>query len=168
MSATNLTIQLQFNEHGQRFRVLTDTGTSLGQSRNHFWSSLWNGFFGWLVTMPTHDELTIDGQTLLIESKRRFMGARYRLSINQQPVAAVVTRTISYRSTDQINVRHENLQLTTGLGRAQYVLHNGAKTVLIIRQQADNADHYTLEIGDGFGLLTGIGVAIGILAGHGK
>lgn len=118
--------------------------------------------------MPTHDELTIDGQTLLIESKRRFMGARYRLSINQQPVAAVVTRTISYRSTDQINVRHENLQLTTGLGRAQYVLHNGAKTVLIIRQQADNADHYTLEIGDGFGLLTGIGVAIGILAGHGK
>lgn len=153
--------------HGERFTVTDSHGKKLGSSAARFWPSLWNTFLGWLIAVPTSDELKIMDNDLLVESKVRFMNAKYRVVVNHQPVALVTAK--NFRGSDLINVKNTRYTLKTGLGDTRFTVLSDVQTaVLNIQKQAGTAEKYQLTIPSDFGLLTGIGLAIAILAGQGK
>ncbi|GEK28476.1 hypothetical protein [Furfurilactobacillus siliginis] len=152
---------------GERFTVNDGDGKKVGSSPSRFWPSLWNTFLGWLIAVPTSDELTIMDNVLLVESKLRFMDTKYRIVVNHQPVALLTSK--NFRGSDLINVKNKRYALKKGLGDTHFTVLADAQTpVVTIQKQLGTADKYQLTISTDFGILTGIGLAIAILAGQGK
>ncbi|HAT54967.1 MAG TPA: hypothetical protein DCW31_06990 [Lactobacillus sp.] len=154
--------------HGRRFLLSSVDEKEIGRVKTKGWSNLWNQFFGWLVAVPIHDEMTVENNTLIIESKTHLMSGKYRIEINHQPVALVMTH--NYQNGFTINIKNERYLLKTGLGNASFQVLRDSDQMLMMqmRQQIDNADKFKLEINDKLGLLTGVGLAIIIMRNNGK
>ena len=153
---------------GKRFLLTNEDGHELGRVKNHGWTNLWNQFLGWAVAMPSHDELTVEGMTLTVESKTHLLSGKYRLEINHQPVALVVTH--NFQNGYLINVKNERYQLKAGLGNASFqIIRSADQTpVVSMRQQIDDPDAFSVTVNESFGLLTGIGLAMIIMREQGK
>ncbi|GKT02577.1 hypothetical protein ACRYI5_01840 [Furfurilactobacillus sp. WILCCON 0119] len=164
-----ITTQLQINaKHHQRFVLSGEDGQVLGCVETHGLIGTWNMFLGWLVSLPIHDEMQVMENHLLVESKVRWLGAKYRISVNHQPVAVVVTH--NFRAGYLINIKNEYYQLTTGPGETSFTITAPGVTqpLLALRQLPGTDDRFVMTVGPTLGLLTGTGLAMAILAGHGK
>jgi len=150
---------------GNRFLLSDSQGQRLAGAKDHFWSSIWNSFLGWMVAIPTSFKMEIKGQTLILNSKIQVFGSKYDILVDDKLVASLATQNSNYKQPYKVNVGSMDYTLVPYPANTYFELRtsDSSRKVLALRRDVSNPSKYVFAVEDKLPLLTAAGLCMAIL-----
>lgn len=152
-------------KHGKRFVLKDSEGHQIATAKDHFWSSIWNSFFGWLVSIPTTFEMSVKGEPLALESKIQVFGSKYDIVVGEQKVASLSTQNSNYQQPYKVEVGDEALTLVPYPANTYFELRtsDSSRKLLALRRDVSNPSNYVFAADESISLPTATGLCMAIL-----